>query len=77
MNAPPVVEVVECPNCDAPALPSSTVCGECGHRLVVPAVPARGGDVDTRCLSVIGCSCGHTGICTLCVLHLLDNGLPL
>ena len=62
-----VYEVVMCPVCESPNLPSSTVCGECGERLQPVAVdpralPARHGD---------GCPC------VPCTLNTYNEGRRL
>lgn len=72
-----VIDVVLCPTCESPALPSSTVCGECGERLVPPTPFGRPALAKIpRCRNVddVGRPCGVCGVCTI---ELYDNGRPL
>jgi hypothetical protein len=72
----------ECPTCGDLAPAGATRC-ECGQHLFVrqgagrPFTTSRAGDVDPRCADVAGCTCGHAGICSRCIMHLLDNGHAL
>lgn len=71
MTASAVYEVVECVGCESPNLPSSTVCGECGQRLVPPAAPAASGEV------VFPVTHGPDCPCVPCTLETYDNGRAL
>lgn len=64
-----VVEAVLCPGCDQPVLPCSTVCGECGQRLV-PPLPF----VDEPARVEPHCTCGGSSLCVHCVIDAYDEG---
>lgn len=70
--APVLVDVVVCPTCDSPNLPSSTVCGECGEHMVPPTPPEL-----HPIARLPRCSCGGQDVCIVCVIALYDAGLPL
>lgn len=72
-----VVDVVFCPTCESPALPSSTVCGECGERLVPPTPfgPPPLAKIP-RCKQPAGDG-RPCGVCAVCTIALYDSGAAL
>jgi hypothetical protein len=69
-----VAVVVECVSCNAANDASATRCGECGRPLGELHAPAQHPRITHP---VVDCTCGGQGLCTACVLYLLDNNLPL